>query len=130
MVKMNTIALDTNIAIDILNGKEETLNKFEKYSTLHLPVTVCGELLLGATNSSNSKKNLSKYRGFISNCIILNINSTIAERYAIIRKKLKDNGTPIPENDIWIAATCVVYEITLATNDKHFHNIEGLKITD
>ena len=28
--------------------------------------------------------------------------------------------------DIWIAATCIVYEIPLATNDKHFSNIEGL----
>ena len=70
-----------------------------------------------------------KYRGFISNCTILNINSAIAEKYASIRKGLKDKGTPIPENDIWIAATCIVYEIPLATNDKHFSNIEGLKLT-
>lgn len=41
-------------------------------------------------------------------------------------KTLKDKGTPISENDIWIAATCIVYEIPLATNDKHFSNIEGL----
>ncbi|NTW31460.1 MAG: type II toxin-antitoxin system VapC family toxin [Bacteroidetes bacterium] len=83
---MNTIALDTNIAIDILNGKEDILYKYEKYSTIHLPVTVCGELLFGAANSDNYKKNLTKYRGFISSCMILNINSTIAEQYAIISK--------------------------------------------
>lgn len=123
---MNIIALDTNIAIDILNGNEDILYKYEEYSSLYLPVTVCGELLYGALNSNNFKKNLTKYRGFISNCMILNINSTIADQYAAIRKKLKDKGTPIPENDIWIAATCIVYEIPLATNDKHFNNIEGL----
>ena len=128
MVSMNTIALDTNIAIDILNGKKDILTKYEKYSTIHLPVTVCGELLFGAANSVNVKKNLANYRGFISNCMILNINSAIAEQYAKIRKKLKDKGTPIPENDIWIAATCIVYEISLATNDKHFNNIEDLKL--
>lgn len=127
---MNTIALDTNIAIDILNGNEEILRKYEKYSSLHLPVTVCGELLFGAANSGNSKKNLTKYRGFILSCMILNINSAIAEQYALIRKQLKDKGTPIPENDIWIAATCIVYEISLATNDKHFRNIEGLKLIE
>lgn len=93
-----------------------------------MPVTVCGELLYGALNSNNNKKNIAKYRGFISNCTILNINSAITEQYAAIRKRLKDKGTPIPENDIWIAATCIVYEIPLGTNDKHFRNIDGLKL--
>jgi len=85
-------------------------------------------LLFGATNSGNSKKNLTIYREFILSCTILNINSAIAEQYALIRKRLKDKGTPIPENDIWIAATCIVYEISLATNDKHFKNIGGLTL--
>ena len=127
---MDTTALDTNIAIDLLNGNNDILHKYQKYATLYLPVTVCGELLYGAINSNNSKKNLVKYRGFISNCTILNINSAIAEQYAAIRKGLKEKGTPIPENDIWIAATCMVYEIPLGTNDKHFSNIEGLKLTE
>ena len=126
---MNTVALDTNIAIDILNGKEDVIRKYEKYTVLYLPVTaVCGELLFGAANSGNSKQNLMKYRGFISSCTVLNINTSIAERYAIIRKELKDKGTPVPENDIWIAATCMVYEISLVTDDKHFNNIKGLQI--
>jgi tRNA(fMet)-specific endonuclease VapC len=126
---MKTTALDTNVAIDLLNGNVEILLNYEKYTSLYLPVTVCGELFYGAINSNSSKKNLMKYRGFISNCTILNINSAIAEKYASIRKGLKDKGTPIPENDIWIAATCIVYEIPLATNDKHFSNIEDLKLT-
>ena len=127
---MDTTALDTNIAIDLLNGNEDILHRYEKYTSLYLPVTVCGELLYGALNSNNSRKNLSKYHGFISNCTILNINSAIAEQYAAIRKGLKEKGTPIPENDIWIAATCMVYEIPLGTNDKHFGNIDGLKLTE
>jgi tRNA(fMet)-specific endonuclease VapC len=125
---MDTIALDTNIAIDLLNGKDNVIQKFEKYPSFNLPVTVCGELLFGALNSDRSKKNILKYRGFISVCVILDINSEVAEQYAAIRKRLKDQGTPIPENDIWIAATCIVNEVRLATNDKHFNNVEGLKL--
>ena len=79
---MKTTALDTNVAIDLLNGNVEILLNYEKYTSLYLPVTVCGELLYGAINSNSSKKNLLKYRGFISNCTILNINSAIAEKYA------------------------------------------------
>lgn len=58
----------------------------------------------------------------------MNSNILIAEEYAKIRLKLKENGTPIPENDIWIAAICKVNAILLATNDKHFNKIEGLRI--
>ncbi|MCH8316985.1 MAG: PIN domain-containing protein [Bacteroidetes bacterium] len=87
---MKTIALDTNIAIEILNGKEDIVRVYDNYSILYLPVTVCGELLFGAANSANSKHNLPKYRGFISSCTILNINSSVAEQYASIRKNLKD----------------------------------------
>jgi len=125
---MNPIALDTNIAIDLLNGKDDVIQKYEKYLSIYLPVTVCGELLFGTLNSENSKINLLKYLSFISVRIILEIDFTIAEQYASIRKRLKDLGTPIPENDIWIAATCMVHEMQLATNDKHFSKIEGLKL--
>ena len=125
---MDTTALDTNIAIDLLNGNNDILHKYQKYATLYLPVTVCGELLYGAINSNNSKKNLVKYRGFISNCTILNINSAIAEQYAAIRKGLKEKGTPIPENDIWIAATAMQYKLLLFTHDKHFNEVEGISI--
>ena len=127
---MKMTALDTNIAIDLLNGNADSLYKYGKFSFFYLPVTVCGELLYGAMNSSGSKNNLLKYRGFISNCKVLNINSAIAEQYAFIRKRLKEQGTPIPENDIWIAATCMVYEIELATNDKHFSHIKGLVLSE
>lgn len=125
---MNPIALDTNIAIDLLNGKDDVIRKYEKFQSIYLPVTVCGELLFGALNSESSQNNLLKYRGFISVCIILEIDLSIAEQYAAIRKRLKDQGTPIPENDIWIAATCMMHEMQLATNDKHFSNIEGLNL--
>ena len=127
---MKSIALDTNVAIDILNRREEIISKYKNYDFFYLPVTVCGELLYGAINSIRLKKNLSDLRDFISSCEILEINSEIAEKYAVIRKKLKDKGTPIPENDIWIAATCIVYDIPLATNDKHFKNIEELKLSE
>ncbi|NUO00929.1 MAG: hypothetical protein HUU01_09985 [Saprospiraceae bacterium] len=50
---VTTVALDTNIAIDLMNGKEETLQFVKQFQTVCLPVTVCGELLFGAKNSAN-----------------------------------------------------------------------------
>lgn len=59
------IALDTNVVIDILNGKINTVALFNEYSMLYLPVTVCGELLFGAKNSAQSQVNENKYKTFI-----------------------------------------------------------------
>ncbi len=123
---MKKIALDTNIGIDLLNGKTETLKKIENYDLICLPVIVCGELLYGAKNSGNAKKNISKFRTFIESCTILIINAQAAEVYSDIRKKLKDQGRPIPENDIWIAAISSSNNIPLATNGKHFQFVDDL----
>jgi len=45
--------------------------------------------------------------------------------YAKIFWNLKKKGTPIPTNDIWLAASAMRYGIHLFTNDEHFKNIDG-----
>jgi len=125
---MKQLILDTNICIELLNGNEQTIKKLSKYSVICVPIIVCGELLFGAKNSKRSKANEKKFKIFIDSCVVLNTNSLVAKEYASIRKYLKDNGTPIPENDIWIAAICKVNDIPLATKDKHFKNITGISL--
>jgi len=125
---MKRIALDTNIAVEVLNGNQDTIERLQKFDVLYLPITACGELLFGAKNSKKSKTNEKKLKAFIKSCKTLNSNILIAEEYANIRLELKEKGNPIPENDIWIAAICKVNNIPIATRDKHFKNIDGLKI--
>jgi len=122
------IALDTNIAVEVLNNNGDIIQKLKKYQQIYLPATVCGELLFGAKNSGKKQENERKFQSFINACKILNINKLIAEEYAEIRKTLKDMGNPIPENDIWIAATCKVNQIPLASRDKHFEKIAFLDL--
>lgn len=43
-------------------------------------------------------------------------------------KKLLKKGTPIPENDIWIAATALQHQLPLYTHDKHFKEVEDLQL--
>lgn len=125
---MREIALDTNAAVDLLNGKSEVIQLIQSYEIICLPVIVCGELLFGAKNSGKRKKNEKKYQDFISSCIILDTNELIADAYAEIRLELKRKGKPIPENDIWISAICKVNNMALMTHDKHFVYIEKLKL--
>lgn len=129
---MKKIALDTNIAIAVLNESPEIINKLyalrSNDTNLYLSITVCGELLYGAKNSKRKSSNLSKYRTFISKYNILGIDFQVAEVYSSLRKILKDTGNPIPENHIWIAATCLNQDIPLFTLDKHFQKINELTL--
>lgn len=125
MVK-EKIALDTNIVIDIFNNKQNIIALLNNYQTIYLPVTVCGELLFGAKNSAKNQENEQKCHAFISSCNLLNINELIAEEYAKTRNELKKKGRPIPENDIWIAATCIVNNIPLLTFDSDFNHVNDL----
>lgn len=67
-------------------------------------------------------------QNFLSQCLLMPIDSEIASIYANTRLELKKLGRPIPENDIWIAATCLGLDAELLTKDSHFNNVPGLKV--
>lgn len=125
---MKRIVLDTNIVVDLLNGDKELIMRIRQYEMVFLPITVSGELLFGAKNSQKKEENLLKFRQFINSCEELNINNLVAETYSDIRLELKQKGKPIPENDIWIAAICIVNDLPLLTRDGHFKFINELKL--
>jgi len=129
MVK-EKIAIDTNVVIAILNGRQSTIDLLNDYQAVYLPVIVCGELLFGAKNSARSDENEQKCLAFINECRLLNIHELIAQEYAATRKKLKSKGKPIPENDIWIASTCIVNNLPLASYDADFKWIDELVLID
>lgn len=125
---LRKIALDTNIAIEVLNSNQTTIRVLEQFDSIYLPITVCGELLFGAKNSSRVQYNLPRYQSFISDCQVLDTVEPVAVDYSDIKKHLKEIGSPIPENDVWIAAVCRIYDIPLFTRDGHFSNIPLLKL--
>jgi len=48
--------------------------------------------------------------------------------YGRIKAQLRKKGKPIPNNDVWIAAIALQYDLTVVTRDKHFDQVDGLKI--
>lgn len=122
-------ALDTNIIVEYL--RQNVVVKKHIYdfitSNIFIPVIVLGELYFGANISLKKDKNRKEIDAFCNTLNIIQIDSEIATYYSEIRKKVKELGKPIPENDIWIAASCIAYDLTLLTLDKHFDNIKELK---
>lgn len=113
------VALDTNTAIAVLNGETVAVDKLQNASRVYLPLPVVGELLFGALNSRNAETNLSRIQQLIQRCKVLEMRLETASLYARVRVSLKQKGRPIPENDIWIAASCLEHSITLMTLGEH-----------
>ena len=51
------------------------------------------------------------------------VDSETAERYALILTALWRAGTPIPTNDLWIAATAMQYGLRILTSDAHYRKV-------
>lgn len=122
------LAVDTNAVIAYREGIVTVCTLIEMADILFLPVVVMGELFYGALNSAKPKKNEQAVHKLSTQFVLVPIDEAIAIRYATIRLKLKKMGHPIPENDIWIAATCLELGISLLTRDGHFDYIHGLEV--
>lgn len=119
--------LDTTIVIKVFAREPDILKKVEKSMEIYIPSIVLGELYYGTFNSKKVKSNLEKIEQIREETEILNCDFETAREYGRIKKELKDKGTPIPENDIWIAALSFQYNIKLACRDRHFEYIDNLK---
>jgi tRNA(fMet)-specific endonuclease VapC len=122
------VALDTDVAIAILNEARGAWERIQNFDEIYLPVPAIGELRFGALNSGHSEKNRHKIDFFLARCQILDVRLSTTEVYARVRLALKRKGRPIPENDLWIAALCVEHDLPLATYDGHFDEVDGLTL--
>lgn len=122
------VALDTNQVIQVLNNTNNIGQTILKFSVICLPIPVVGELHYGALNSQRVQQNLERMKQLIDRCEVLSIERSTAEIYATIRLQLKQDGRPIPENDLWIAAICLEHQLPLATSDEHFEWVNGLTL--
>jgi tRNA(fMet)-specific endonuclease VapC len=124
----NSLALDTNIAVQVLKDARDVLEWLSGFAELFLPVIVIGELRYGAMNSARSAANLARVDALASRCRQLLVDASTADVYAQVRLALKRRGSPIPENDVRIAAQCVQHALPLATLDRHFAAVDGLAV--
>jgi len=121
------ILLDTNIIIALFAGDSGISRRISKAAEVFIPVIALGELHYGAYRSSRVKENHRIIDDFAGRNTVLFCNLETAKRYGEIRNYLKQKASPIPENDIWIAAISQQYGLTLITRDAHFKHIENLR---
>ncbi|MBN9379639.1 MAG: type II toxin-antitoxin system VapC family toxin [Chitinophagaceae bacterium] len=122
----NNIIADTNIFIDLMKGNEAVAKKLESFDEVHLSPIVLVELYFGAYRAADPAKHLRKIAIAIQECKLQTIDAATADIFVAIKLALFAKGNPIPENDIWIAATAIQHQLPLYTNDKHFNEVESL----
>ena len=122
------VLLDTSAVIDHLRGKIDIAEKAPPAEPLFLPLTALGELYKGVLKSASPEKSRAKLDTFLQTVAVLHPATATALHYAQIAAALERMGTPIPENDIWIAAVAMECSMPLVTCDAHFAKVDGLAL--
>ena len=94
-----------------------------------LPFATVAELSIGGFRARDSAQECKRIETALSNVagIVYPTPKTLLI-YAELSAKMKDAGTPLPVNDLWIAAIAMEWSLPLSTNDEHFSRIPGLRL--
>jgi len=126
---MKKIVLDTNAYTRLLTGEEDVLEVIGAAGTVYMSIFVLGELYAGFAGGTKERGNRDTLNRFLlkPSVKILNATSETAEIFGIVKQDLKKAGTPLPINDVWIAAHALETGSTIITYDGHFKKIAGLR---
>jgi tRNA(fMet)-specific endonuclease VapC len=122
------ILVDSSVVVQHLRGRLDLTAKVPAAEHLFLPLTALGELHKGVFKSMQQEENRRRLEKLLLVVAVLSPDAATAIRYGEMAAILDKQGTPIPENDIWIAATAMECGMPLATRDAHFEKIPGLQI--
>lgn len=122
------ILLDTSAYVGFKRNHAEIVDMIIRSRLILFSVVALGELLFGFRSGSRYKLNLAELNEFLDHeaVEVVHIGPTTADRYSRIAFHLKHQGTPIPSNDIWIAAQTMEHGAELITTDRHFDAVRGL----
>ena len=122
------VLLDTSAYSAFFRGHQEVKTYVQKAHDLALTPIILGELRAGFLRGRRTQKNEDELEAFLSSprVRVLALDEETAHRYAVILNALWKAGTPIPTNNIWIAASAMQYGLELLTTDAHFQQVQSI----
>jgi tRNA(fMet)-specific endonuclease VapC len=122
------VALDTSRLTDLLRGDADLAERLAECEEVWVPLIVLAEILAGFHGGNQAHRNEALLRRLLAKSTvgILLPDRETAEQYAHLFVQLKRAGTPIPDNDLWIAALTLQHDLLLITRDRHFISIPQL----
>lgn len=129
MTRVNgSFVLDTNIVIALLAGDAAVVERMAQAALVFLPSIVVGELFYGAYRSGRTEANIALLDQLVSSRAVLPCDAVTARHYGWLKHRLRVQGRPIPENDLWIAALARQHGLSLVSRDAHLIGIESLSV--
>ena len=124
------LILDTNALSAAADSDPGALKVIAVAQRIAVPVIVLGEYRLGVVQSRLH----AEYEKWIANLVadvsVLSIEEETSHHYAALGIELKKRGTPIPTNDLWIAALCRQHKLPILSRDRHFDVVPGIQRID
>ena len=125
------IMLDTSAYVGFKRNVVKMVEFIVRAEMILFSQVVLGELMFGFRHGTRFEENMDDLNRFLNHEAVelVQMGKITSDRYARIAAQLKRQGTPIPTNDIWIAAQTMEHGAELITSDQHFERISGLVYT-
>jgi len=120
------VILDTNGLSALPEGDAALEPIIRRAAQLAIPVIVLGEYRYGISQSRHRARYERWLVEYLREFRILDVDQTTTISYSAVRAELKKAGTPIPANDVWIAALCRQHSLPLISRDRHFDAVRGI----
>ena len=122
------LALDTNRYTDLSRGDKSVVETIELADEVWLPFIVLGELRAGFAVGTQGPRNEAVLRRFLlkPGIGVLYADDQTTHHYAAVYRQLRKQDTPIPTNDMWIAALVLQHSLSLYDRDAHFDALPQL----
>ena len=122
------IALDTDRYVDFCRGKETVVRAVQRAERVFLPFVALAEVRAGFMCGARSQENERILTRFLNSprVAVLYPDEQTTHHYARLFYQLRRQGTPIPTNDLWIAALVSQHDLFLCAQDQHFDHLPQL----
>jgi tRNA(fMet)-specific endonuclease VapC len=124
------VALDTNRYVDLCNGVTETQTIVTHAEIVMVPFVVLAELRSGFAHGKRQEENERTLRRFLLKDGVKSLfpDDQTTHHYGAQYRQLRKQGTPIPVNDMWIAALVLQHNLVLHSRDRHFDHLAQLAL--
>lgn len=122
------VALDTNRYCDFCEGAEDAVGVMRAAERILMPFPVVAELRAGFACGNLARQNERVLNQFLNRprVAILFPDEQTLFHYVRLYTQLRSQGTPIPTNDLWIAALVQQHNVPLYSRDRHFDALPQL----
>jgi predicted nucleic acid-binding protein len=127
---VSPILLDTNAYVAFKRGHAEAVSILQHAPVIVMTPVVLGELRGGFAAGSRERENRAELAALLATPRVTTVpvDADTADHYAALYASLRRAGTPIPSNDMWIAASAIQHDLCLFSYDRHFRLVPGLKV--